>query len=124
MRKVVIGSMAILLMTGMAFAGESMMQSEKNVKEKSVHSTTVQENAGPVGETNHNSTIVEKRRQTTTSDDMDGDTTTREKVEVENHRSKTTTQSNDQGSPSSTRQGYQQKSETYHQKTTKEVDSN
>jgi hypothetical protein len=121
MIKVLIGSIALLLMTGMAFADDSVTQSERNVKEKTIHSTTVQENADPTGETSHNSTSVEKRRQTTTSGDLDGDTTTREKVEVENHRSKTTTQSNGEVSPQST-QEYHQQSETYHQHTTKEVD--
>jgi hypothetical protein len=121
MRKIWILHIAILLMAGVAVAGEDMTRSETNVKEKTSHSTTLQEGAHQA-QKKHESTTVEKQRQTTTADDMDGDTTTREKVEVEKNRSKTTT-SEDTDSPSlGAAQEYYQRSETHHQHTTEEVE--
>jgi hypothetical protein len=118
MRRIAILSAAVLLMTGVAVAGEDITQSEKSVQEKTTHSTTtLQENADQTGETRHNSTTVEKQHQTTTSNDMDGNAGTHKKVEVEKNRSKTTTESNDEGIPGST-QEYHQQSETHHQHTT------
>src|SRR5581483_45734 len=121
MKKFGMLSMAILLTAGVAVADESMTQSESNVKEKTSQSTTtVQGNADQRGEMRHDSTTVEKRRQTTTSDDMGEDATTREKIEVEKKHSKTTTDSSDEGTPGST-QEYHQQSET-HQHSTTEVE--
>jgi len=121
MRKIWILNIAFLLMAGVAIAGEDMMQSETNVKEKTSHSTTVQEGANQA-QKKYESTTVEKQHQATTSDDMDGDTTTQEKVEVEKNRSKTTT-SEDTDSPSlGVGQEYHQRSEMHHQHTTKEVE--
>ena len=98
MKRIAMLSAAILLTAGVAVAGEAVIQSEKNVEEKATHSTTVQDN-----------------------DDMDGNMTTRKKVEMEKKRSKTTTESNDEGLPGAT-QEYQHQSETYHQHSTKEVE--
>jgi hypothetical protein len=116
MRKFGILSLAFLFTTGVAIAGESMMQSEKSVKEKTTQSTTnLQDNADVTGEVQHKSTTVEKQRQTT-SDDMDGMTAS-EKIEVEKSRSKTTTESGDDSIPGST-QEYRQQSETHHHSST------
>jgi Tfp pilus assembly major pilin PilA len=120
MKKVAVLSSAILLIAGVAVAGE-MTQSEQKVKEKSSYSTTVQEDANQAKEKEHKSTTVEKQRQTTTSDDMTGDTTTRQ-VEVEKKRSQTTTsEDTDSVAPGAT-QEYRHQSETHHQHTTKEVE--
>lgn len=122
MRKLAIFSTIAAFVAGVAIAGEDLTQSESNVKEKTTHSTTttVQGNPDHSGKTQHHSTTIEQQRRTTTSDDMDGDTTSREKVEVEKHRSKTLTERNDESLPRST-QEYHQQSEAYHQHTTKEV---
>jgi len=45
MRKIWMFNIAILLIAGVAVAGEDMTQSETNVKEKTSHSTTMQEGA-------------------------------------------------------------------------------
>src|SRR5262245_3466471 len=101
MRKFGIFSLAFLLTTGVAVAGESMMQNEKSIKEKTTQSTTnLQDNMDPSGAVRHESTTVEKQRQTT-SDDMDGDVTASEKVEMEKRSSKTTTESGDDSMPDS-----------------------
>jgi len=123
MKKIWILNIAILLMAGVAVAGEDMMQSETNVKEKTSHSTTVQEGANQAQKT-HESTTVEKQHQATTSDNIDEDATTQEKVEMEKKRSKTTTsEDTDSLSPGAT-QEYRHQSETHHQHTTKEVEKN
>ena len=117
MKKFGILSLAFLLMTGVAVAGESMTQSEKSVKEKTTQSTTnLQDNTDVTGEVQHKSTTVEKQRQTT-SDDMDGNVSASEKIEIEKRRSKTTTESSDVGIPEST-QEYRQQSETHHHSST------
>ena len=117
MRKFGILSLAFLLTAGVAVAGESMMQSEKSVKEKTTQSTTnLQDNTDVTGEVQHKSTTVEKQRQTT-SDDMDGNVSASEKIEIEKRRSKTTTESSDVGIPEST-QEYRQQSETHHHSST------
>lgn len=122
MRKVGIFSIAILLTAGVAVAGEGITQSERSTKEKTTQSTTtMQGDVDQTGEVRHKSTTVEKRHQATTSDDMDGDTTAREKIEVEKNHSKTTTESTDAGLPGST-QEYHRQSETHHQNSTTEVE--
>jgi hypothetical protein len=90
MRKFGILSLAFLLTAGVAVAGENMMQSEKSIKEKTTQST---------------------------SDDMDANVTSSEKVEMEKRRSKTTTESGDVSIPEST-QEYRQQSETHHHSST------
>jgi hypothetical protein len=106
-------------MAGVAVAGDYGTQSEKKVKETTTHSTTMQEGVNhPQGKT-HESTTVEKQ-QKTTSDNMDGDTTTRNKVEVEKKSSHTTTSPNPHSSGAT--QEYRHQSETHHQNTTKEVE--
>jgi cytoskeletal protein RodZ len=118
MRKIEIFSIAILFMAGVAVAGD-VTQSEEHSKESTMHSTTMQGNADQTGEMRNKSTTVEKRRQTTTSDDMDGDTTTHENVEMEKKHSQTTTSDGSDGNtPGSTREYHQ--SETHHQDTTVE----
>ena len=118
MRKIGILSLATLFMAGVAVAGE-MTQHEENVKEKTTHSTTVQDHADQTGTQGHKSTTVEKKQKTTTSDDMGDDTTTREKVKVEKKSSHTTTSDGSDGNtPGSTREYHQ--SETHHQDTTVE----
>jgi len=122
MKKIGILGMAILFTNGVAVAGESMTQSERNMKEKTTHSnTTMQGNADQTGEVKHKSTTMEKQQQTTASDDMDGDATTRERVEMERKGSTTTTESSDAGAPGST-QEYRRQSETHHQHSTTEVE--
>jgi hypothetical protein len=117
MRKFGILSLTFLFTTGVAVAGESMMQNEKSVKEKTTQSTTnLQDNMDPSGAVRQESTTVEKQRQTT-SDDMDGNVSASEKVEVEKSRSKTTTESGDDSIPGST-QEYRQQSETHHHSST------
>jgi hypothetical protein len=117
MRKFGILSLAFLFTTGVAVAGESMMQNEKSVKEKTTQSTTnLQDNMDPSGAVRQESTTVEKQRQTT-SDDMDANVTSSEKVEMEKRRSKTTTESGDVSIPEST-QEYRQQSETHHHSST------
>ena len=117
MTKFGILSLAFLLMSGVAVAGESMMQSEKSINEKTTKSTTnLQNDVDQAGELSHKSTTVEKQRQTT-SDDMNGDVSTSEKIEMEKRRSKTTTESNDTSIPESTRE-YRQQSETHHHSST------
>jgi hypothetical protein len=117
MRKFGILSLAFLLSAGVAVAGENMMQSEKSIKEKTTQSTTsMQDNMDPSEPVRHESTTVEKQRQTT-SDDMDGNLTASEKVEMEKRRSKTTTESSDDSIPGST-QEYRQQSETHHHSST------
>jgi hypothetical protein len=117
MRKFGILSLAFLLSAGVAVAGENMMQSEKSIKEKTTQSTTnLQDNMDPSEAVRHESTTVEKQRQTT-SDDMDGNLTASEKVEMEKRRSKTTTESSDESIPGST-QEYRQQSETHHHSST------
>ena len=123
MRKIWILNIAILLMAGVAFAGEDMTQSETSVKEKTSHSTTVQEDADQA-QRKHESTTVEKQHQATTSDNMDEDATTQEKVEMEKkHSTTTTSEDTDSLSPGSV-QEYRHQSETHHQHTTKEVEKN
>ena len=123
MRKIWILNIAFLLMAGVAFAGEDMTRSETRVQEKTSHSAAVQED-GNQAQKNHESTAVEKQRQTTTSDEIDGDESTREKVEMEKKHSQTTT-SEDTDSPSlGSEQEYRHQSETHHQHTTKEVEKN
>lgn len=122
MKKITILTMGIFLMAGVAIAGESMMQSESNVKEKTTQSTTtLQGNMDQTGEVRHDSTTVEKRREETTSGDMGMGATSRGKVEVEKNRSKTTIESSDEGVPG-TPQEYQRKSETHHEHSTTEVE--
>lgn len=121
MRKIWILNIAILLMAGVAVAGEDMMQSETNVKEKTSHSATMQEGTNQA-QKEHESTTVEKQREAT-SDDMNGDEATQEKVEVEKKHSTTKTEGIDPSSPGST-QEYRHQSETHHQKSTKEVEKN
>jgi hypothetical protein len=117
MKKFGILSLAFLLTTGVAVAGESMMQNEKSVKEKTTQSTTnLQDKMDPSGAVRHESTTIEKQRQTT-SDDMDANVTSSEKVEMEKKRSKTTTESGDVSIPEST-QEYRQQSETHHHSST------
>jgi len=121
MKKIGILGMAMLFTTGVAVAGESMTQSERNMKEKTTQSTTtMQGNADQTGEVKHKSTTMEKQQQTTASDDMDGDATTRERVEVERKGSTTTTDSSDAVAPGSTQEYLQ--SETHHQHSTTEVE--
>jgi hypothetical protein len=117
MRKFGILSLAFLLTSGVAVAGESMMQNEKSIQEKTTQSNTeVQNNTNPAGEMSHKSTTVEKQQQTT-SDDMDGNVTASEKIEMEKRRSKTTSESSDVGVPGST-QEYRQQTETHHHSST------
>ena len=117
MRKFGIFSLAFLLSTGVAVAGESMMQNEQSIKEKTTQSTTdLQGDMDRTGEVRHKSTTVEKQRQTT-SDDMNGNVSASEKIEMEKRRSKTTTESSDVGIPEST-QEYRQQSETHHHSST------
>jgi len=123
MKKIWILNIAILLMAGVAVAGEDMMQSETQVKEKTSHSATMQEGTNQA-QKEHESTTVEKQHQTTTSDDMDGDKTTQEKVEVEKEHSKTKTSEDIDPSSLGTEQEYSHKSETHHEHTTKEVEKN
>lgn len=119
MKKVAMLSSAFLLIAGVAVAGE-VTQTEKKVQKEKIYSNTMQDEADHTRANKHESTTVEKRQQTTTENDMNGDTTTRE-VEVEKKRSQTTTSDDtDSVSPGST-QGHSQKTETYHQHTTKEV---
>jgi len=122
MKKIWILNIALLLMAGVAVAGEDMMQSETNVKEKTSHSATMQEGANQAQKT-HESTTVEKQRQDTTSDDMSGDVTTQEKVEVEKKHSKTKTSEDMNPSSSGSAQEYRHHSETQ-QHSTKEVEKN
>jgi hypothetical protein len=117
MRKVGILSIAMVFMAGVAVAGE-VKQHEENVKEKTTHSTTVQDNADQSGTQGHKSTTVEKKQKTTTSDDMGDDTKTRKKVKVEKKSSHTTTSDDSDGKPGSTHEYHQ--SETHHQDTTVE----
>jgi cytoskeletal protein RodZ len=123
MKKIWILNIAILLMAGVAVAGEDMMQNETNVKEKTSHSTTVQEGANQA-QKEYESTTVEQQREATTSDDMDGDKTTQEKVEVEKKHSQTKTSEDIDPSSPGTAQEYSHKSETHHEHTTKEVEKN
>ena len=123
MRKVEILSIAILLMAGVAVAGEDVTQSEKNIKENTTHSTTVQENVDQTGQKRHKRTTVKKQRETTTSDNTGADPTTRKRMEVEKKSSTTTTSEGTDAddSPGAVRE-YHQQSETHHEHTTKEVD--
>jgi hypothetical protein len=114
MKKVAILSIATVLMAGVAVAGENV-----KVKEKTTHSTTVQENVDQTGTQRDENTTVEKKQQTTTSDDRDGNTTTRKKVKVEKKHSRTTTDGSDGNTPDSA-QEYHHQSETHH--STKEVE--
>jgi cytoskeletal protein RodZ len=123
MRKIWILNIGMLLMAGVAVAGEDMIQSETKVKEKTSHSATVQED-GNQAQKDHESTTVEKQHQATTSEDMDGDTTTRDKIETENKHSQTTTLEDTDSSSPGSEQEYRHQSETHHQHTTKEVEKN
>jgi len=122
MRKILVINIALLLVAGVAFANEDMMRSETKAKEKTSHSTTMQED-GNQAQSKHEDTTVEKQRQSTTSDDMGGSSTDREKVEIEKKHSQTTT-SEETGSPSvGSEQEYRHQSETHHQHS-REVEKN
>jgi len=117
MRKFGILGLAFLLTSGVAIAGESVMQNEKSIHEKTTQSNTdVQNDTNLAGEMSHKSTTVEKQQQTTL-DDMNGNVTTSEKIETEKRRSKTTSESSDVGVPGST-QEYRQQTETHHHSST------
>lgn len=111
MKKHLILSGAILLLAGVAGAGETVTQSEQNIKEKTTHSTTVQENAAQPPERTYKSTTVEKHQQTT-RDNADGLTTTQEKMEVKKERSINNNETGNENPVGST-QEYQHHSETH-----------
>ena len=119
MKKVAMLSSAILLIAGVAGAGE-VTQTEKKVQEETSYSNTMQDDADLARANKHESTTVEKRQQTTTSDDMNGDTTTRE-VEVEKKRSETSTSDDPNSVSPGATQEHSQQTETYHKHTTQEV---
>ncbi len=118
MKKLGIFSIATLFMAGVAVAGD-VTQHEEKVKEKTTHSTTVQDNADHIGAQEHKSMTVEKKQKTTTSNDMGDDTKQQRKVKVEKKSSHTTTSDDSDGkTPGSTHEYHQ--SETHHQDTTVE----
>lgn len=118
MKKLGIFSIATLFMAGVAFAGD-VTQHEENVKEKTTHSTTVQDDADQTGTQEHKSTTVERKQKTTTSADMGNGTKKHRKVKVEKKSSYTTTSDDsDAKTPGSTHEYHQ--SETHHQDTTVE----
>ncbi len=121
MRKVVILSATVLLMTGVTMAcSEHVTRSEKNVQEKTSYSSTTQDNRGLSGEKTYDSATVEQKQHTTTSDSIGGNMTTRENSTVEKRRSETRSPGSDEDSSGST-QEYNQQSETFHQHTRTEV---
>ena len=121
MRKVATLSAAVLLMTGVTVAcSEHVTRSERSTQEKSTYSSTVQDNREPMLEQRRDSSTMERRHETTTSEGMGGNMTTRENSTVEKSRSETMSPGSDEDSLGST-QEYNQQSETFHQHTRTEV---
>lgn len=121
MRKVAMLSAAALLMAGMTVAcSEHVTRTERNVQEKTSYSSTARDSTGLVGEKRNDSTTIEQKQKTVTSDGMSENTTTRENSAVEKRRSETTSPSSDEN-PFGSNQEYQQQSETFHQHTRTEV---
>jgi hypothetical protein len=120
MRKVALLSSAVLLMTSMATAcSEHVTRTEKNVQEKSSYSSTVRDTREPIAEQKYDSSSVEQRQRTITSDGIGGNMSSQEKVTTEKRRSETSAPGSDESSVGAA-QDYNQESE-FHQHTRTEV---
>jgi hypothetical protein len=94
MKKVTMLTVAVLLVGGVAFAEEQVMQQSKEVKEKTAHSTSVSPDyPGQPATHEHESTKVEKHQQTTTGnpDSVVSPETAQKNVEVKKKSSTTVT---------------------------------
>ena len=122
MRKIGIVSTAILFLASIAVAGENVTQSENNVQEKIVQSTTMQKDADQPEMKQSESTTVEKQRETSASDDKGDEITSKGRVEVEKKSSATSTAEGTESPSPGALQDHHQHSETHHQHSTTEVE--
>lgn len=122
MKKFSLLSAALLLTASVALAGETVTQSENQMKEKTVRSTTVQDDIDQPAMEQHQSTTLEKKRETTTSNAPGDDPTLRTRTGVEQRRSETSTSETTESRSPGPVQEYSHQSETHHQHTTTEVE--
>ena len=122
MKKLSLLSAALLLTASVAVAGETVTQSENKVKEKTVRSTTMQDDIDQPAMERYHSTTVEKKRETTTSNSTGDDSPINTQTGVEQKRSETSTSETTESHSPGAVQEYRHQSETHHQHTTTEVE--